>query len=181
MLPPDTFHDIPECFRLTFSSTAPHVYCWNCSLVKYMGCKMPAEQPQSSPEKDKEEDKEEKNILFDTVMTLDKQLMMATCCASPIHCLSPLFGPQQPMHDVCTRCSLCAVSGKPESEPEPEGERCCRFNSTTFSGSSNLRATRSARLLNASPSPPIACHVQVGRVVPTCHAVVTSMCAKLQQ
>jgi hypothetical protein len=40
-----------------------------------MGRKMPAEQPQSSPEKDKEEDKEEKNILFDTVMTLDKQLM----------------------------------------------------------------------------------------------------------
>jgi hypothetical protein len=86
-LPPDTFHDIPECFRLTFSSTAPRVYHWNRSLVKYMGRKTPAEQPQSSPEKDKEEDTEEKNILFDTVTTLDKQLTTATCCASPMHCL----------------------------------------------------------------------------------------------
>jgi hypothetical protein len=36
---------------------------------------LPAEQPQLSPEKDKEEDKEEKNILFDTVTTLNKQFM----------------------------------------------------------------------------------------------------------
>ena len=140
----------------------------------------PAEQPRSSPEKDKEEDKE-KNFLFDTVTTLDKQLTTLHAAFPPRAAVLLFSGHKRPTRDVRARRSPCAVSGEPESDPKPRGERCCRLNSTPFSGSSNLSAPRSARLFDVSSSPPIACRVRVGRVVPTRRALVASMCAKLEQ
>jgi hypothetical protein len=68
----------------------------------------PPEQPQSSPEKDKEE----KNILFDTVMTLDKQFTTLHA-ALPPHTAFLLFlghGNPHAMSALAARCAQFQAS-----------------------------------------------------------------------